>query len=81
MSEAISIQVKPINPTVACAWDNAWSDYPDVVKIPMEDGHVITYRREIEQPDPRVMKSIDLIRVMNRCTYGGYKPKHKENSR
>ena len=44
--------------------------------MPMEDGHVITYRREIEQPEPRVMKCIDLIRVMNECTYGGYKAKH-----
>ena len=73
MSEAISIQVKPINPTVACAWDNAWSDYPDVVKIPMEDGHVVTYRREIEQPHPKCLKTVELIRLMQGCTYGGTK--------
>ena len=80
MSEAISIQIKPLNPQVAGIWEYSWSDYPDMIKIPMEDGHVVTYRREIEQPHPAVMKCVDLIRVMNDCTYGGYKPKHKKKA-
>ena len=70
MSEAVD-RIKPLNPRIAFSHDFAWSDYPDTIRIPMEDGHVITYRREIEQPDPRVMKSIDLIRLMNKHTYGG----------
>ena len=56
----------------------------------MENGHVITYRREIEQPEPRVMRSIELISHMNRLirenTYGGeknggYKPRRNKKSR
>ena len=79
MSEAVeNLQIRPINPSVAYIHENAWSDYPDLIKIPMEDGQVVSYRREIVQPEPRVMKCIDLIRVMNRCTYGGYKPKHNK---
>lgn len=81
MSEAIDIQIKPLNPQVAGIWENAWSDYPDLLRIPMEDGKVITYIRQIEQPHPAVKKCIDLIRIMNDCTYGGYKPRHNKKSR
>lgn len=80
MSEAIEIQIKPLNQTVAVTWENAWSDYPDTVRLPMEDGKVITYRREIEQPHPQCMKAIDLIKVMNGHTYGG-NGKHTKKSR
>ena len=72
MSEVeCAVQIKPLNPSVAVVWENAWSDYPDLVKLPMEDGKVITYRREIEQPHPQCMKAVDLIRMMNKHTYGG----------
>ena len=82
MSEnADTLQIKPLNPHIAVIWENAWSDYPDMAKIPMEDGKVITYRREIVQPEPRVQKCVDLIRAMQNCTYGGYKPKHIKNDR
>ena len=73
-------QIKPL-PQSAPIWEYETSDYPDLPKVPMENGHVITYRREIEQPEPRVMKCIDLIRVMNKCTYGGYKPRRNKKSR
>lgn len=73
-------QIKPL-PQSAPIWEYETSDYPDLLKVPMENGHVITYRREIEQPEPRVMKCIDLIRVMNKCTYGGYKPRRNKKSR
>lgn len=80
MSETVSIQIKPLNPQVAGIWENAWSDYPDTIKIPMEDGHVVTYRREIEQPHPQCIKAIDLIKVMKGHTYGG-NGKHTKKSR
>lgn len=77
MSEAVeNLQIRPLNQRLAYIHENAWSDYPDLIKVPMEDGHVITYRREITQPEPRVMKCVDLIRIMKDCTYGGYKAKH-----
>lgn len=73
MTEALLTQIKPLAGSGAPIWEHDSSDYPDLLKVPMEDGHVITYRREIQQPDPRVMKSIDLIRLMKNNTYGGGK--------
>jgi hypothetical protein len=71
-------QVKPLVTGGAPIWEHESSDYPDLLKVPMEDGHVVTYRREITQPEPRVLKAIDLIKVMKRNTYGGngYISKH-----
>ena len=77
MSEAVK-KIKPLNPRIAFSHDYAESDYPDTIRIPMEDGHIITYCRQIDQPHPAVQKSIDLIRIMQDCTYGGYKPKHEK---
>jgi len=73
VTEAIKAQIKPLAGSGAPIWEHESSDYPDILKIPMEDGHVITYRREVRQPDPRVMKSLDLIRIMKANTYGGGK--------
>ena len=79
MSEAREIRhIKPLNPRIAFSHERESSDYPDIIKIPMEDGHVVTYVREVTQPEPRVMKCVDLIRVMKDCTYGGYKAKHEK---
>ena len=78
MSELIkTAQIKPLNHAVAGIWDYESSDYPDRVKIPMEDGQVISYIREIEQPHPKCLKSIDLIKNMNSCTFGGTKPRRR----
>ena len=75
MSEAVKAeQVRPLG-NVAPIWDYDTSDYPDRIKVPIQDGHVVSYVREIEQPHPKCMKTIDIIRVMNDCTYG-YQPKH-----
>ena len=77
MSEAIKVRhIKPLNPRIAFSHERDSSDYPDIIKVPMEDGHVITYVREITQPEPRVIRSIDLIRLMKENTYGGYKARH-----
>ena len=73
-------QIKPLG-TGAPIWEYESSEYPDLMRMPMEDGTVKNYRLEIEQPEPRVMKCIDLIRVMNKCTYGGYKPRRNKKSR
>jgi hypothetical protein len=34
---------------------------------------VITYRRDMSQQDPRLLRSIELIRIMKKHTYGGRK--------
>ena len=72
MSDAVrNTQIKPLNHIVAPIWEHSASDYPDVLKVPMEDGQVVSYRKEIRQPEPRVMKCVDLIRMMKEHTYGG----------
>ena len=64
MSEARVIQIRPLANSGAPIWDYMSSDYPDRIKMPMEDGRVITYRREIEQPHPQCQKAIHIIRNM-----------------
>ena len=66
-------QIKPLNQSIAAVWEYDFSDYPDLLRIPMEDGQVVSYRKEIRQPEPRVMKCVDLIRMMKEHTYGGTK--------
>lgn len=74
MSERIKTeQIKPLNHSVAAIWEHDWSDYPDLIKVPMEGGQVITYRRVIEQPHPQCLKTIEIIRLMKEHTYGGTK--------
>ena len=55
-------QIKPLHNAVAPIWEHDTSDYPDIVKVAMADGHVITYQRVIEQPAFR--KSLEIIRNM-----------------
>jgi hypothetical protein len=64
MSEARVIQIRPLANSGAPIWDYMSSDYPDRIKMPMEDGRVITYRREIEQPHPQCQQAIHIIRNM-----------------
>ena len=68
-----AVQIKPLANSAAPIWEHEGSDYPDLIKVAMENGHVVTYRREIEQPHPQCMKSIELIRLMKEHTYGGGK--------
>jgi len=72
-------QIKPLGQGVP-VWDYDTSDYPDRVMMPMEDGHVITYVRLIEQPHPKCLKTIDMIRIMNGHTFGG-SGKHAKKDR
>lgn len=64
MSEARVIQIRPLAHSGAPIWDYMSSDYPDRIKMPMEDGHVITYVRMIEQPHPKCEKALRIIRDM-----------------
>jgi hypothetical protein len=61
-------------------WHHDYSDYPDEIKVKMANGESVTYVRKIEQPHPKCQKAIDLIRVMNECTYGGYQAKHEKKA-
>ena len=77
MTEAVE-RIKPLNPRIAFSHDYEWSDYPDTIRIPMSDGHIVTYVRQIEQPAPRLMESYEMLKLLKENTYGGYKPKHEK---
>ena len=69
-------KIKPINHTVAAIWEKDYSDYPDLIKIPMENGRVITYRREIQQPEPQapklsLLKPSELLSLISRNPRAG----------
>lgn len=76
MSEDGRIQTIPTT-MVTGYWDpGSTNKIPETVKIVMADGTRAHYRLEIEQPHPQCVKAVDLIRIMQNATYGGYKGKH-----
>ena len=60
------IRVMPL-PKVAGYWEYETSKYPDVIKVSMSDGKVITYRRDVQQPHPAFLESMELIGKMKRA--------------
>ena len=71
------IRVLPL-PKVDAKYGPMGGKYPETVRIAMSDGKVITYRIDIEQPNPSftaAMENLDRFVV-------GYKAKHeKKNDR
>lgn len=67
-------QVHPI-PDVFGIWEHDWSVYPDVIRVPMRDGHVVDYFKPVEQPAP--ILGIWLDHFAKTCQVGGYKYKEK----
>ena len=48
MSEMVTTeQIRPLNHTVAAIWEHDSSDYPDLIKVPMEDGQVVSVHRPL----------------------------------
>ena len=64
-------KIKPLNHSVAAIWEHETSCYPDMIKVPMEDGRVISFRREVELPNPVIPKAIGNIRIGYRYGYVG----------
>ena len=73
MSDRGKIQTIPTT-MVTGYWDpGSTSEIPEAIKIVMANGTRAVYRLQVEQPHPQCLKAIDLIRIMNETTYGGYK--------
>ena len=73
MNERGKIQTIPTT-MVTGYWDpGSSSEIPEAIKIVMSNGTRAVYRLQVEQPHPQCLKAIDLIRIMNETTYGGYK--------
>ena len=56
-------------------YDGEWSEYPETVRLTMNDGHVMTYKLEVKQPEPRLTGLLD--KFGEACCVGGYKYKEK----
>ena len=77
MSEALQTrQVRPLNNVVAPIWLYDSSDYPDEIKVPMEDGSVETYVRRIQQPHPNCLKAAEICRNFSNSLADYYSPRH-----
>ena len=62
------IRVLPL-PKVTGVWQHDESRYPEIIRVPMSDGRVISYRMEVEQPAPVLREQLD--RFEKTC-FGGY---------
>lgn len=77
MSEAFQAQqIRPLNNVVAPIWLYDSSDYPDEIKVPMEDGSVETYIRLVQQPHPNCLKAAEICRKFSNNLADQYSPKH-----
>lgn len=90
MSKTIT-HVKPLNPHVAFSHEHDDSVYPDSVFIPMANGHVVAYDIRVELPEPQTENKpsetdiqvgycINLIKIMNKCVYGGSKRRRRNKN-
>jgi len=62
-------RVRPLVP-IRAIWDkDSISDYPETVKIPMDNGHVVTYRIDIQQPHPHFMDAMEILKNMPAGSY------------
>lgn len=77
MSEK-SLPVKPLA-SVNAVWEHDWSEYPDLIRVPMEDGKVVTYRIDTKQPHPQFLSAMDLLKKLP--VYGGYQYREPEKKK
>ena len=72
-------KIKPLA-DVLPVYERDLSTYPDVIRVAMDDGKVVNYRIDIQQPHPAFVSAMDTLAKMP--VYGGYKytPKHKKES-
>ena len=63
-------------PMVLPIWENDWSVFPDVVRVSMEDGHVLNYRLEVSQPKPVFRDKLD--QFTQTCV--GYRAKRRRRA-
>lgn len=73
-------KVKPLI-DVTPQWDHDTSIYPDIIRIPMEDGKVIDYRMDTGQPHPSFIDCMNIVRKWHDqdiMVGYQYKPRHEK---
>ena len=63
-------RAKPL-PAVTAIWDkDSVSEYPETIRIPMDDGNVINYVIDREkQPHPAFLVAMNLLKKMPKGSY------------
>ena len=82
MEELRGAKESKIRPLVDVSpiWERELSTYPDVIRVAMEDGSVVTYRQDIQQPAPAftaAMMALDKMPVYGGPDVPGYKARHE----
>lgn len=53
-------KIRPLSHTVTPVF-GPYSDYPIAVRVPMENGQVVKFVAEVEQPRPQFKKAMEVI--------------------
>ena len=64
------IRVLPL-PKVTGIWRHDSSKYPEIIKVPMSDGRIITYHIDVEMPHPQLMAALENIKRMEGYSRAG----------
>ena len=62
-----NVRVLPKLPEMKAVWEHGWSEYPDIIYVPMSDGTTVRYVRDVAQPRPMLGKALD--RFSAACGY------------
>lgn len=71
-------KIRPIADVVPI-WEHD-GQYPDLIKVAMADGQVVTYRLDVQQPHPAftaAMMALDRMPVFGGPEVPGYKARHE----
>lgn len=50
---------------VKAIWEKgSQSEYPEMLRVPMDDGHVVNYRTDVEQPHPCFLNAMEILKSM-----------------
>ena len=70
-------RIRPLAP-VHAEWEYESSTYPDFVKLTMENGKTVVYRREI--PQPGFVNAMEILDRIDGYRFdGGYTGKHEKS--
>lgn len=60
---------KPLAAVTAIWEKGSKSEYPETIRIPMDDGHVVTYVINVDQPHPCFLNAMEILKSMPKGSY------------
>lgn len=64
------VRVLPL-PKVTGIWRHDSSKYPEIIRVPMSDGRIISYHIDVEMPHPQLMAALENIKRMEGYSRAG----------